>query len=77
VQLKSASGGECYVEVLNLTWIITTQYGFVFSGLFSDADKYKLDFLSEKLTLDDKLILLSTVLFIDYLFFEGKSRKLY
>jgi hypothetical protein len=49
----------------------------VFSGLFSDADKYKLDFLSEKLTLDDKLILLSTVLFIDYLFFEGKSRKLY
>jgi hypothetical protein len=40
-------------------------------GLFSDADKYKLDFLSEKLTLDDKLILLSSVLFIDYLFFEG------
>lgn len=35
-------------------------------GLFSDADKYKLDFLSDKLTLDDKLLLLSTVLFIDY-----------
>lgn len=42
-------------------------------GLFSDADKYKLDFLSDKLTLDDKLILLSTVLFIDYLFFEGET----
>jgi hypothetical protein len=42
------------------------------SGLFTDADKYKLDFLSEALTLDDKLILLSTVLFLDYLFFEGK-----
>jgi len=42
-------------------------------GLFSDADKYKVDFLSEKLTLDDKLILLSTAMFIDYLFFEGET----
>lgn len=42
-------------------------------GLFTDADKYKLDFLSEKLTIDDKLILLSTVMFIDYLFFEGET----
>ena len=42
------------------------------SGLFSDADKYKLDFVSEKLTLEDKLVLLSTVMFVDYLFFEGE-----
>jgi hypothetical protein len=43
------------------------------SGLFSDADKYKLDFLSPDLSVDDKLILLSSVLFLDYLFFEGQQ----
>jgi hypothetical protein len=42
-------------------------------GLFSDADKYKLDFVSDKLTIEDKLVLLSTVMFVDYLFFEGET----
>lgn len=42
-------------------------------GLFTDADKYKLDFVSGKLSVDDKLILASTVMFVDYLFFEGET----
>ena len=58
---------------LNIAYLL----GFLCSGLFSDADKYKVDFLSEKLTLDDKLIVLSTAMFIDYLFFEGMMSQMY
>ena len=67
-----------YVGVVFVNWLISPASPVLSlctvlwcSGLFTDADKYKVDFLSEKLTLSDKLLLLSTVLFIDYLFFEG------
>lgn len=44
-------------------------------SLLSTSDKYSLNFKNNAtpLTVDEKLVLISSVLFIDYLFFEGET----
>jgi hypothetical protein len=45
-------------------------------SLLSTSDKYSLSFKDPALSNDDKLVLISSVLFLDYLFFEGETECL-
>jgi len=45
-------------------------------ALLSDADKYVLQINDPNESLDTKLIILSSVMFIDYMFFEGETNCL-
>jgi hypothetical protein len=42
------------------------------SAMFSDADKYEVSFKGHR-TLAEKLIMVSSTMFLDYLFFEGET----
>ena len=54
--------------------------GFAEVGLarsnFTTADKYEVTFEDPTHTVDDKLRLISTVIFVDYLFFEGETNTI-
>lgn len=43
------------------------------AALLSNKDKYKLSFSEPALSVNDKLVLVSTLLMIDYMFFEGET----
>lgn len=42
------------------------------SAMFSDADKYEVSFKGQR-TIAEKLIMISSTMFLDYLFFEGET----
>jgi len=54
--------------------------GFAELGLarsnFTTSDKYEVTFEDKSLSVDDKVRLMSTVIFIDYLFFEGETNTI-
>eukprot|EP00602_Paraphysomonas_sp_CaronLab_P010966 CAMPEP_0185017494 /NCGR_PEP_ID=MMETSP1103-20130426/437_1 /TAXON_ID=36769 /ORGANISM="Paraphysomonas bandaiensis, Strain Caron Lab Isolate" /LENGTH=241 /DNA_ID=CAMNT_0027546927 /DNA_START=39 /DNA_END=765 /DNA_ORIENTATION=- len=45
-------------------------------ALLSNSDKFQIQYTDNSIPVDDKLVMLSSLLFIDYLFFEGETTAL-